>query len=268
MPITEHMSSRDHATPEKKAPWWAHDTSKPLRSDSVVRRWSWKAVSAGVAAAAVVVSGFAVALAGAEIPDTRQIGGGGFEHRQTTNGLVGGCGGFFTFTNTVAQSGIVEAETDSGEANRQTYYTIVPIFGRFWDAKRDITEQQFWQSGDRDAPKPEELLYNQWDGDLVVYYTRDLPKKDLSVLRQTLAQSDELFFVVPWPDELGSLPYGRDLAFVRWNATQTCNRYVAAALNDFRKRYPAERAPGFDGDEPPVIDEDPEPVSVEVGSGN
>lgn len=215
--------------------------------------------------AALLLSGWWV-LTGTDVREVTREPNGALAHKQSTNALVGGCGPLYTYPSDVvtSSSGTVAATDRMGKPNWQQYQTTVPIFGRFWNA-HPKEGQRFWETGDKYAPYSEQLLREQWDGALVVYYTDDVSATEVKTLRDILRLRPDLdIYVVPWEERVrGLLPRGREIAFATWNATQTCHQLVAPALYDFRNAYPSTAAPGAKGKKPKVLSTTP-PLNVPV----
>lgn len=239
--------------PAPRPPWWAANTRQPLLHPHQVRTRTLRGTLGILAFITATILGGWWVLTSTEVKYI-EVGPRG-EHgiRQTTNALVGGCGRMYTFPGATAKSGTVPTHNSSGIPNRQDYPTIVPMFGRFWNDPAPA-DQTFWSRDEADIPEPENLLRNQWDGQMVVYYTTDVTEDDLDRLTNLLLTEPELdMLVVPWPNERGPLPAHRNFAFVTWNHSQTCHRLELSALHDFRRFYPPDTAPGNDGTPPPDL---------------
>lgn len=233
-------------TRQTPPPWWARTTQRPLMSPRQVRRRTVRGTLGTILVTLVVILGLALTLAGGQHPATRPTGQpGGLEHRQTTQALIAGCGGIYTFTGTLAESG-----TTPGP---YTWRTIVPMFGPM-SPDPAPTSQHYWPTGDPGAPTPEHLLRNQWNGALIAYYTPNANPGDVANLRHLAdSQPDLRMLVTPWPADRGPLPRNRNIAYATWNASQTCARLNAAALQEFRTGHPASDAPGYTGTQPSAL---------------
>lgn len=246
--------------PERsERPWWAQASTQPHLTRRNIRYRTWQGVLTKVALVMLVVSGTWWVLDSSEVRDVEPVAGNGLAYRQTNNALIGGCGPIYTFSDAESRSGIVSEYTTNGAANRQNYDTIVPMYGPFWDAP--LTQKKtFWARTDKNLPLPENLLANQWQGDLVVYYSASATADEVETLRQVATgyyDTDEQMQnlrlrVVPWVEERGRLPEGRKFAFVTWNHSQTCHQFIAPALGDFREFAPFTQAPGADGTKAPA----------------
>ena len=85
-----------------------------------------------------------------------------------------------------------------------------------------------------------------WSGALVVYYTPAAHHADVKALTNIAATRDDLnLIIVPWDTDRPPLPAGRKIAFATWGASQTCQRLVVAALEQFRSAHPEGKAPGY-----------------------
>lgn len=215
-----------------------------------------------IALLAVLVTSLWSLLIATAPQQVSMVDGGVLARQQSNDALIGGCGPLYSFPDATAQSGVVPTKNAAGLSNRLGYTTVVPMRGQFWDQR---IARRVWMPSDEQKPVAEMALRNQWDGDLIVYYTSAVADKDIAALA-TLARTrpDLQMFLLPWEQRLrGPLPQGRDLAFVTWNTSQTCHILSVPALLDFRKAAPASAAPGYDGTEPPVLRRIP-PLSVAV----
>lgn len=191
-----------------------------------------------------------------------RVDGGLLATQQTNDALIGGCGPLYSYPDATTNSGIVPAKTAAGMSNRLGYATSVPMRGPFWDTP---IHRRVWMPEDQSKPVAEMALRNQWDGDMVVYYTPAVPDRDVTSLAALARTRPDLrLLIIPWEQRLrGPLPQGRDLAFVAWNTSQTCHTLSVPALLDFREAAPAAAAPGHDGTAPPVLRHTP-PLSVSM----
>jgi len=83
---------------------------------------------------------------------------------------------------------------------------------------------------------------------LVVYYTSNAHPADVKALTVIAATRADLnVIVVPWDMDREPLPSGRKIAFATWGASQTCQRLVVSALDQFRAAHPEGQAPGYGG---------------------
>ena len=93
-----------------------------------------------------------------------------------------------------------------------------------------------------------------WSGALVVYYTPTAHPADVKALTVIAATRADLnIIVVPWDTDRGPLPSGRKIAFATWGASQTCQRLVVTALDQFRSAHPQGQAPGYGGAIAPTL---------------
>lgn len=248
--------------PTPPTPWWATTSAAPRLTPAQVPTITVR----GLTTIAAFVAAFTAALWWlliATAPEAvSRVEGGLLAHQQTNDALIGGCGPLYSFPDPTAESGIVPAKTAAGLSNRLGYRTTVPMRGSFWD--KPITRRA-WLPADENKPVAEMALRNQWDGDLIVYYTPAVTEDDVTTLVALARKRPDLrLFVLPWEQRLrGSLPQGRDLAFVTWNTSQTCHTLSVPALLDFREAAPAEKAPGHDGTKPPILRRTP-PLSVSL----
>lgn len=252
-------------TPPPLRPWWAAQSSRPFLTPRQVRTRTLRTTIATALTAVVAIGGLGWFLNATEVRKVVPTTFGALEYLQSNNALIAGCGPVFKFPDAVAGSGIVPRRNSLGITNRQAYPTTVPMMGKFWD--EPLTAAKGGRFVERDAknkPVAENLLRNMWDGAMVIYYDAAVPEAAVEDLR-VLAKADTGLdvYVAPWEaTSTASLPQGRDVAFVAWGATQTCHTYLAPALYDFREAAPADTAPGYAGENPPVLEEDPEPAQT------
>ena len=221
-------------------PWWAAtSTAARVHPHQVKRR---RAGSRLLAAAGFVLAGTIAwtALGATEVDDITTVAAGAFAHKQTNQALIGGCGPVYRFTDTDDKSGQVPStDSETSLPNYQRYETIVPVFGGYWDPIEGT--QRFWDRTDTDLPRPETLLANQRQGDIVVYYSSAATDGEVESLKRVANNpaeggGDDLNLrVAPWPEERGRMPEGRKIAFATWNMTQTCQQFVPSALGDFHR---------------------------------
>lgn len=237
-----------------QVPWWAQGSHQPRLEPHQVRLRTLPAFTGAVAVTVAVLTGLAGILVGVSQPRIQPVADGGIAIRQTTDGLLGGCGPVFEFPAHRKISGIVPSERPGGTAPyRPAYATTVPVFGPFW-AHPAPTTHPFWSVTDRWQPQPENLLYNMWQGWMVVYYTRTARQSEVQALNRLTQHHPQIHLLVaPWPTYLGALPANRTIAFAVWGASQTCQRLDIPALEQFRATHPPTAAPGGHGAPPPTI---------------
>lgn len=249
-----HRRHPDHPA-KRSTPWWAN----PATPSGTVRRHRARSIVATALGIAVSASATALLLHGVTTPDVRPTAGGGTQTRQTTNALLGQCGPTFRFTPAPSEIGTIPATRSNGSPNVQLYRTIVPLFGLFWRDNAPTRLPRFWAAGDKDIPGPEQLLGDMWNGWMVAYYTSKASATDIAELRDAARDPRLRMLVVPWPDRLGKMPVDRVFAFAVWAGEQTCQELYMPQLREFRAANPPSRAPGWDGEIPPVRAADPHP---------
>lgn len=258
------MVSATRVHPRDVPPWWARSSTKPFLTSKQVRRRTPRGIVGSCVFVLVFLLGMYWVLTATEVKDVQRTDFGAFAYKQTTDALIGGCGPMYRYpaAEVSASSGTVPRRDKMGVTNRQDYVTAVPMFGRFWTSPAP-EEDPFWERDDTNIPTPEMLLANMWRGAMVVYYSADVTDAELRTLREVLRLHPELdILVVPWDEtSLGLLPQNREVAFATWNASQSCHQFIAPAAYDFRRIFPARKAPGFDGTAPPVISSTP-PIRV------
>lgn len=248
--------------PTRPTPWWAIASTAPRLTPAQVPTITLRGLATLAALASTLAAAVWWLLIATAPEQVSRVEGGLLGHQQSNDALIGGCGPLYSFPDATADSGIVPDKTAAGLSNRLGYRTTVPMRGQFWDKPID---RHAWMPADENKPVAEMALRNQWDGDMVVYYTHAIPEDDITTLT-TLARKrpDLRLFVLPWEQRLrGPLPQGRELAFVTWNTSQTCHTLSVPALLDFREAAPATEAPGYDGTKPPILRHTP-PLSVDL----
>lgn len=241
---------------QPRAPWWAPHTTAPLLTPGQARYRTKTGILAATATLLAITLGLYWILTATEVRFVSHEANGALAYRQTTNALLAGCGPEYTFPNATAQSGTVPEHTRTGALNTQDYlradHTIIPIYGHFWNAPAP-TGQTFWKMNETNPPRPENLLANQWRGQMVAYYTVAVPAVDVRALRRlTITRPDLGLLVAPWNPTRGPMPLNRNIAFATWDHSQTCMRLSIPALEDFRRHHPATQAPGYHGAPPPA----------------
>ncbi len=228
-------------------PWWAQGPGTYVHPPGAFSRRSLRTVAIRTCVVAAVIGGLFAAAAGTAQPRTRNEGSGLISVRQSTDSLLGGCGRVFERRTSQVTPGVIASAKADGTPNIPISRTIVPMTGSFWSPKADPGVRMY--SRDSPAiPKPTQLMHNMWSGALIVYYTTAADPADVRALTVLAATRADLnIFVVPWDTDRRPLPAGRKIAFATWGASQTCQRLVVVALDQFRSAHPQFRAPGYGG---------------------
>ena len=237
-----------------RTPWWAQGSSTPLHPPGAFSRRSLRTVAIRALVVAVFAGGLVVAAVGTGQPGARSEGSGITSLRQSTESLVGGCGRVFERSADPGVAGIVPPVKTDGTPNVPQYRTIVPMIGAFWSPPAPASIRMY-TSASPNIPKPARLLHNMWSGALVVYYMPTAHTADVEALAIIAATRADLnIIVVPWDMDRKPLPSGRKIAFATWGASQTCQRLVVTALDQFRAAHPEGQAPGYGGVIAPELD--------------
>jgi hypothetical protein len=238
-------------------PWWAQGPGTYVHPAGAFSRRSLRTVAIGGLVVVALTGGLFAAATGTAQPLTRDEGSGLFSVRPSTDSLLGGCGRVFERRTNQLTPGVIASFKADGTPNIPTSRTIVPMTGAFWSPKADPAVRMYTQDSPT-IPKPTQLMNNMWSGALIVYYTTAADPADvraLSVLAATRA--DLNVFVVPWDTDRKPLPAGRKIAFATWGASQTCQRLVVVALDQFRSAHPEFGAPGYGGVIAPKLTDTP-----------
>jgi Protein of unknown function (DUF3105) len=228
-------------------PWWAQDSGIQVHPPGAFSRRNLRTVAFRCLVALAVAGGLFAAVVGTAQPRTRQEGSDLTSWRQSTDALRGGCGRVFERKATPGVAGVIASVKADGSPNVPDFRTIVPMTGPFWSppAAPDV---RMYTPSSPSIPEPARLLHNMWSGALVVYYTPTAQTADVRALTLIAATRADLnIIVVPWDTERGPLPSERRIAFATWGASQTCQRLVVSALDQFRSAHPQSRAPGYGG---------------------
>ena len=221
-----------------QTPWWAQDSGIQVHPPGAFSQRSLRTVAIRCLVALAVTGGLFAAAVGTAQPRTRNEATG-ISVRQSTDSLVGGCGRVFERKTPPGTAGVVPSvKADGVTPNIATIPPIVPMTGPFWSPPADPGVRMYTSSSPA-IPKPTRLLHNMWSGALVVYYTPAAHTADvraLTVIAATRADLD--IIVVPWDTTRGPLPSDRKIAFATWGASQTCQRLVVTALDQFRSAHP------------------------------
>jgi hypothetical protein len=228
-------------------PWWAQGPGTHVHPAGAYSRRSLRTVAIRGLVVVAVTGGLFAAAAGTEQPPTRDEGFGLFSVRQSTDSLLGGCGRVFERRTSQTTPGVIASFKADGTPNIPTSRTIVPMTGSFWSPKADPAVRMYTRDSPT-IPKPTQLMHNMWSGSLIVYYTTAADPADVRALTVLAATRGDLdIIVVPWDTDGRPLPAGRKIAFATWGASQTCQRLVVVALDQFRSAHPQFRAPGYGG---------------------
>ena len=234
-------------------PWWAQGSGTPVQPVGAFSRRSLWTVAIRCLVVAAVVGGLFVTAVGIGQSRTRTEGSGITSLRQSTDSLLGGCGRVFERTISPGTVGVIPSVNADGTPNTPQFKTIVPMAGAFW-APAAAASIRMYTPQSPSVPKPTRLLNNMWSGALIVYYTSDADSADKTALSALAATRDDLnIIVVPWDTSRGQLPSRRKIAFATWGASQTCQRLVVDALDQFRNTHPESQAPGYGGAVAPVL---------------
>jgi hypothetical protein len=255
MPPTHEPSEPAPRNAETGRPWWGWRPETATLTPRQVHRHLARNATIGASLFLIATTSLWWVLSATEVKDIDETDFGYYAHKQSTNALVGGCGPMYSapLSQALDTSGTVPDKDRAGIPNRVTYPNVVPMFGEFWDVPAP-EDQALWSFDEPNAPKPENLLRNMWDGTMVAYYTEAVSEEEIELFHSILDLHPEMDLkVIPWDSSVrGPLPENRDVAFATWNASQSCHRLIAPALYDFREAHPASDAPGHNGTEPPV----------------
>lgn len=238
-----------------RTPWWARGRTTLVTDENTRRAHRRGTAAVRTLVALALAGGLLTVVMGTAQPRTRDVGSGVTSTRQSTDSLIGGCGPVFTKQAEPGTAGVVPTVKKDGKTpNNPVYGTIVPMTGPFWSppAAPDV---HMYTKADPATPPPPRLLHNMWAGALVVYYTPAANPEDVKRLAVVADTRPDLNVIVaPWDvTKRGPFPSNRKIAFSTWGASQTCQRLVVVALNQFRAAHPQEQAPGFGGLTPPVL---------------
>ena len=237
-----------------QTPWWAQRPGTQVHPAGAFSRGRLRRVAIRVLIVGAVTGGLFATAVGTSQPRTRDEGLGLTSIRQSTDSLHGGCGRVFERRTTADAVGVIASvKADGVTANVPSYRTIVPMAGPFWSPPAEPGIRMYARDSPT-IPRPARLLHNMWSGALVVYYTSAAHPADVRALTLIAATRDDLdIIVVPWDTTRGPLPSGRKIAFATWGASQTCQRLVVPALDQFRIAYPQDQAPGYGGAIAPTL---------------
>jgi hypothetical protein len=237
---------------ERQTPWWAHRAGTHVHPAGAFSRRSLRTVAIRCLVAVAVTSGLFAAAVGTGQPRIRDGGPGNISIRQSTDALLGGCGRVFERRTPPGTAGVIASvKADGVTPNIPRYQTIVPMTGSFWSPP---AEPGMYTPTSGTIPRPTQLLHNMWSGALDVYYTTAADAADVRTLAGVAATRADLnIIVVPWDSTRGPLPSGRKIALATWGASQTCQRLVVVALDQFRSAHPQGQAPGYGGAIAPTL---------------
>jgi|GEM_PF-5396719 len=228
-------------------PWWAQGHDTCVHPPGAFSRRGLRSVAISGLVVVVVSGGMFATAAGTAQPTIRDEGSGLFSVRQSTDSLLGGCGRVFERRTSQVTPGVIASVKADGTPNIPKSRSIVPMTGAFWSPAADPGVRMY-TSDSPAIPKPTQLMHNMWSGALIVYYTTAADPADVSALTALAATRADLnIIVVPWDTDRRPLPAGRKIAFATWGASQTCQRLVVVALDQFRSAHPQVRAPGYGG---------------------
>ena len=224
--------------------WWARGT-RPTRTSRARPRWLL-AVAIGM----FVFGFFASLLPYGSVAKTMTMADGALATYQTQAALLAQCGPTYTYQpRNKLQSMVMDGVGRVVAPNRTT---IVPILGPM-DTEAAAIEPRFATAKETQPGERGKYLRAMWDGLMVVYYTPEARKSELDALR-TMSQRDDLDMVVrAWVEHAQALPGGRNFAFAVWGSSQSCHRFSAKALENFRTANRQDEAPGPSTGKAPLI---------------
>jgi hypothetical protein len=133
----------------------------------------------------------------------------------------------------------IEGEQHVDTSETVDYKTSPPTSGNHWPPGQEA-EPGFYS----DTVASESLVHNMEHGQIVLWYNPDAPQELKDNLEGLIDNADDSdnpdvgggappLIAVPYDD----VPEGMNFVMTAWGASQACEKYSLAAVNDFRTTY-------------------------------